>query len=150
MSTPADEPRDTDPPADPQDAGSWRRRDAELRDQLSRSSALNESARAQVLVDDFVAQAVAKGILTERLVARLMDGREVRTDKRGWYIRANRSVAVGEDGSYYVLTVPGGWRERLRGVRLEASPPPLVVGRGARDGDSGDLSTFLAWRLAQG
>ena len=48
------------------------------------------------------------------------------------------------------LTVPGGWKERLRGVTVPATPPPLVVGRGGRDGDSGDLSTFLAWRLAQG
>ena len=135
--------------AEPLDAAGQRRRDAQVRDQLSRGNALNESARAQQLVDGFVTEARNRGIPTVALVAQLMDGREVKTDKRGWYIRANRSVAVGEDGSYYVLTVPGGWRERVRGVKLEPSPPPLVVGRGARDGDSGDLSTFLAWRLDQ-
>lgn len=134
----------------PQDPGDRRRRDAMLRDELTRSHALNESARAQKLVDEFVAAARERGIAPVPLVARLMDGREVRTDKQGWYIRANRSVAVGDDGSYYVLTVPGGLRERLRGVKLQPSPPPLVVGRGARDGDSGDLATFLAWRLEQG
>ena len=129
---------------------SQRRRDAEMRDQLSRSNALNESARAQQLVDGFVEQARARGIPTVPLVARLLDGREVKTDKRGWYIRANKSIGIGEDGQYYVLTVLGGWKERLRGVHLQPSSPPLVVGRGARDGDSGDLSTFLAWRLEQG
>lgn len=129
---------------------SQRRRDAAIRAQLSRSTALHESARAQKLVDGFVEQARARGIVTTPLLARLMDGHEVKTDKRGWYIRANKSIAVGEDGEYYVLTVPGGWKERLRGVHLESTPPPLIVGRGARDGDSGDLTTFLAWRLDQG
>lgn len=132
------------------DQQSQRRRDAEIRDQLSRSHALNESARAQLLVDGFVEQARARGIPTVPLMARLMDGHVVKTDKRGWYIRANQSIAVGEDGHYYVLTVPGGWRQRLRGVTLQPTPPPLVVGRGARDGDSGDLTTFLEWRLDQG
>ena len=121
-----------------------------MRDQLSRSHALNESVRAQQLVDAFVEQARARDIPTEPLRARLMDGHLVKTDKRGWYIRANKSIAVGDDGHYYVLTVPGGWKERMRGVVLQPTPPPLVVGRGARDGDSGDLTTFLAWRLDQG
>lgn len=127
-----------------------RRRDARLRVELSQSNSLNESARAQVLVDDFVSQARDRGIPTEPLHAKLLDGHEVKTDKRGWYIRLDRSLAIGEDGHYYVLTVPGGLRERLRGVRLEPTPPPLVVGRGGRDGDSGDLSFFLARRLEQG
>lgn len=132
------------------DPAAQRRRDAAVRDELVRSTARHESVRAQHLVDAFVEQARARGIATEPLFARLMDGRQVKTDRRGWYIRANKSIAVGEDGSYYVLTVPGGWKERLRGVNLEPSPPPLVVGRGARDGDSGDLATFLAWRLDAG
>lgn len=121
-----------------------------LRVELSQSNSLNESGRAQELVDDFVSQARDRGISSEPLHARLLDGHEVKTDKRGWYIRLDRSLAIGEDGHYYVLTVPGGLRERLRGVCLEPTPPPLVVGRGGRDGDSGDLSFFLARRLEQG
>ena len=127
-----------------------RREDAARREQLSRGSTLHEAAQAQPLIDEFLAEVKRRGIAPEPLRARLLDGREVKTSQLGWYIRANKSVAIGENGEFYVLTVPGGWKERLRGVTVPATPPPLVVGRGGRDGDSGDLSTFLAWRLAQG
>ncbi|MGA4506646.1 hypothetical protein ACQB6R_13940 [Propionibacteriaceae bacterium G1746] len=134
----------------PPDAAARRREDAALRARLHQGQALHESARAQKLVDEFVAEARRRAIATQPLVASTLDGHTVKTDKVGWYIRANRSVAVGDDGQYYVLTVPAGFMARLRGVKLEPSPPPLVVGRGGRDGDSGDLSSFLAWRLEQG
>lgn len=127
-----------------------RRRDARLRDELSRSSALHESIEGQRLVDEFVDEARRRGIAPEPLKARLLDGHEVKTDRTGWYIRLDKSIGIGEDGHYYVLTVPGGWMERVRGVKLEPTPPPLIVGRGGRDGDSGDLSFFLAKRLEQG
>ena len=39
----------------------------------------------------------------------------MKTDKSGWYLRKNESLAIGEDGGYYILTVPGGLRERLPG-----------------------------------
>lgn len=77
-----------------------------------------ESREAQQLVDAFVTEARARGIAPEPLRATLFDGHGVKTDKLGWYLRKNKSVAVGDDGAYYVLTVPGGLRERLRGVRL--------------------------------
>ncbi|MBE9937819.1 hypothetical protein G8C60_01520, partial [Cellulosimicrobium cellulans] len=63
---------------------------------------------------------------------------------RGWYLRRNHSVAVGEDGEFYVLSVPGGVRARLRGVAVEPSDPPLVLGKGGRDGESIDLADALA------
>lgn len=103
-----------------------------------------------MLIDAFVAEARARGVPVEPLRATLFTGQSVKTDKRGWYLRKNQSLAIGEDGSYYVLTVPGGLRERLTGVALQSSPPPLVVGRGGRDGESGSLSDFLAWRLDAG
>jgi hypothetical protein len=109
-----------------------------------------ESREAQQLVDAFVTEARARGIAPEPLRATLFDGHGVKTDKLGWYLRKNKSVAVGDDGAYYVLTVPGGLRERLRGVRLTPSPPPLEVGRGGRDGETGDLAEFLAKRLQAG
>ena len=86
----------------------------------------------------------------EPLRATLFSGQSVRTDKTGWYLRKNRSLAIGEDGAYYVLTVPGGLRERLSGVQLQPSPPPLIVGKGGRDGESGSLTDFLRWRLDAG
>ena len=109
-----------------------------------------ESREAQQLLDAFVVEARSRGIAPEPLRATLMDGHGVKTDKLGWYLRKNKSVAVGDDGAYYVLTVPGGLRERLRGVRLTPSPPPLEVGRGGRDGETGDLAEFLRKRLEAG
>lgn len=127
-----------------------RAEEAARRAELAAGQQRGESAKAQVLIDQFVADARAAGLQPEPLRATLFNGRTVKTDQTGWYIRNNKSLAIGEDGSYYVLTVPGGWKERLRGVHLEPSPPPLVVGKGGRDGESGDLAEFLRWRLAAG
>lgn len=127
-----------------------RAEEAARRAELAANQERGESRQAQVLVDAFVRDARARGIAPEPLRATLFDGRSVKTDKVGWYLRKNKSLAIGEDGSYYVLTVPGGLRERLAGVRLQPSPPPLLIGKGGRDGESGSLSDFLAWRLAAG
>lgn len=127
-----------------------RRQDARLRAEMTQSHNRGESVEAQKLIDAFLVDVRARGIAPEPLRARLISGGEVKTDKTGWYIRANRSVAVGEDGSYYALTVPGTLMDRLRGVKLSPTLPPLVVARGGRDGESGDLAEFLAWRLQQG
>ena len=40
--------------------------------------------------------------------------------------------------------------ERLTGVRLRSTPPPLEVGRGGKDGETGGLADFLRWRLERG
>ncbi len=109
-----------------------------------------ESRQAQVLIDEFVAEAKARRIAPGPLRATLYTGKVVKTDKVGWYLRKNESLAIGEDGAYYVLTVPGGFKERFTGVELRASAPPLVVGRGGRDGESGDMAEFLQRRLEAG
>lgn len=127
-----------------------RAEEAARRVELARSQERAESAKAQVLIDQFVAEAKAAGIAPAPLRAVLYTGHSVKTDKVGWYLRKDKSVAVGEDGSYYVLTVPGGLAERVRGVKLKPTPPPLIVGKGGRDGESGDLSEFLRWRLEAG
>ena len=127
-----------------------RAEEAARRAELAAAQERGESVQAQKLVDGFVAEARERGLPTEPLRATLFTGQSVRTDKTGWYLRKNRSLAIGDDGSYYVLTVPGGLRERLSGVRLQPSPPPLVVGKGGRDGESGSLADFLRWRLDAG
>ena len=127
-----------------------RAEEAARRAELAAARDQAESREAQRMIDGFVTEAKARGIATEPLRATLFDGHVVRTDKNGWYLRKNKSVAVGEDGAYYVLTVPGGLRERLGGVRLQPAPPPLEVGGGGRDGETGDLADFLGKRLAQG
>ncbi len=130
--------------------GSGRADDAARRIALAQGQQRAESVKAQRLIDEFVASARDRGLAPEPLRARLPGGAEVKTDKSGWYLRQDRSVAIGEGGEYYVLIVPGGLAERLRGARLVGSPPPLVVGRGGPDGEAGDLAEFLSRRLAQG
>ena len=127
-----------------------RAEDAAQRAELAAAREQSESRAAQELIDGFVAEARARGIAPEPLRATLFDGHAVRTDTTGWYLRKNKSVAVGDDGAYYVLTVPGGLRERLTGVKLRPTAPPLEVGRGGRDGETGPLADFLRWRLDAG
>jgi hypothetical protein len=127
-----------------------RAEEAARRAELAANAARGESKQAQILIDRFVVEARERGIAPHPLQATLYSGQSVKTDKTGWYLRKNKSLAIGEDGSYYVLTVPGGFRERLTGVKLKPSPPPLVVGKGGRDGESGDLGEFLRWRLDAG
>ena len=147
--------------SDPEGRGTSRAEEAALRADLAAGAERAESVKAlapdeltpekaQELIDAFLVDVSAAGIAAEPLRATLYSGQGVKTDKRGWYLRKNRSVAVGEDGCYYILTVPGGLKERLRGVQLRPSPPPLIVGKGGRDGETGDLAEFLARRLAQG
>ena len=127
-----------------------RAEEAARRVELAAGQERAESRKAQVLIDQFLVDAAAAGVAPEPLRATLYTGQSVKTDKVGWYLRKNKSLAIGDDGSYYVLTVPGGLRERFSGVKLVASPPPLIVGKGGRDGETGDLAEFLRWRLQAG
>jgi hypothetical protein len=109
-----------------------------------------ESERAQELVDRFVAAALEAGLPTEALTARPWSGRgRYRTGLIGWYLRSDRSLGVGTDGSYYVLTVPPRRLGRWRTLALAPTPPPLQVGEGARDGESIALDALLRKRLGQ-
>ena len=121
---------------------------AEYHVQAQRRRSGEESAKAQVLVDRFVAQATQAGLATEELTARPWAGRSrYRTGVVGWYLRRNRSVGVGTDGGYYVLVVPPVRLGRWRTVRIDPTPPPLVVGKGAGDGEVFDLDVLLDKRL---
>lgn len=107
-----------------------------------------EAAKAQVLIDGFVERATQAGLPTEELTARSWSGRgRYRTGVVGWYLRRDRSVGVSPDGRYYELVVAPHRFGRWRTVEVEPSPPPLQVGRGARDGESVELSALLEMRL---
>ena len=110
-----------------------------------------ESVKAQRLIDEFVHQAMKSGPAPVRLSA-IIGGRVVKTNLRGWYLRRDHTIAIGSDGGYYRLGLPGrpSLMDLLKGVRLEPSAPPLVVGRGGKDGESGDLDVFLARALSGG
>ncbi|RYV50683.1 hypothetical protein EUA98_12540 [Pengzhenrongella frigida] len=122
-----------------------RRRDAaaEHADALERRQA-GQSLQARALIQAFVREATARGVPSTPLLARSYDGRaRYRTAVRGWYLRRNESVAVGTDGEFYILTVPASLRARLRGATPQPSDPPLILGKGGRDGESIDLADAL-------
>lgn len=128
-------------------AESWRDGRAEASEQhakaLRRRQAA-ESRKARALIADFVEQADARGVLPVRLRAWSYDGRaRYLTPTHGWYLRRNQSVAVGTDGEFYLLTVPRSVRSRFTGAHLVPSDPPLILGKGARDGESIDLVDAL-------
>ena len=107
-----------------------------------------ESAKAQVLIDRFVVEAKQAGLPTEELTARPWSGvGRYRTGIEGWYLRTNRSVGVSTDGKFYVLNVPPVRFGRWRTVSVDPTPPPLVVGKGAGDGEVFDLDVLLQKRL---
>jgi hypothetical protein len=110
-----------------------------------------EARQAAALLDDFVHRAAERGLPPHPLTARSFDGRATyRTHVRGWYLKSNRSVAVGEDGEYYVLTVPASLRARFAGADLSPSMPRLIVGAGGGDGETVPLAQLLAQRLDAG
>ncbi len=131
-------------------------RDEDTARRLAQADALErrrlaEVAQAAALVRQFAADAVAAGISPERLTARSYDGRSrYRTDVTGWYLRRDRSVGVGTDGEFYVLSVPASLRGRLTGVSVPVAEPPLELGKGGRDGESMPMSQALQQRLDAG
>ncbi|MBC7290883.1 MAG: hypothetical protein H5T83_06055 [Actinotalea sp.] len=135
------------------DDDDWRARRSEATaaqaDALARRQAAEHDA-ARRLLADFVAEAGRRGVAPVPLRARSYDGRyRYRTPLQGWYLRRNESVAVSTAGDFYVLSAPGSLRALLRGVEPEPTDPPLVLGRGARDGESVDLAEALRAVLAR-
>jgi len=128
------------------DEPSWtdrRQHSARVRADLAAAKRQLESEQAQQLIDQFVTRVLRDGPPAQDIKARTTGGRLVRTNIRGWYIKADHSVAISTDGGYYQLIVFDSFAAWLRGVHLMASPPPLVVGYGGKDGETGDLKDFL-------
>jgi hypothetical protein len=110
-----------------------------------------EAGQAASLLAGFVRRAAERGLEPQTLRARSFDGRTTyRTRVRGWYLKSNRSVAVGADGEYYVLTVPASLRARFTGADLTPSTPRLIVGAGGGDGETVPLAQLLEQRLDAG
>ncbi len=120
-----------------------RRADAKRLAEMAAAGARAEAQSAQKQIDAFVATMNERGIAPEPLRARLLNGKPVKSDRVGWYLNAAKTLAIGPHGEYYQLTVPGAPLARLRGVSVPVSQPSLVVARGGRDGESGDLRDFL-------
>jgi hypothetical protein len=128
----------------------WSRRrgqNAQARAEALARVAAREQAEAEALLVGFARRLLAAGVAPRPLRAVGLGGAgRYRTDVVGWYLRVNRSIGVDAEGNYFVLQVPGGWFGRWRRARLRPNPPPLVVGRGGRDGESVDLKDLLAAR----
>lgn len=127
---------------------SQRQADARRRHELAAAASQAEAAAAQEQLDAFVARIRAVGVAPEPLQATLLNGARVKTDQVGWYLNKARTLAVAPDGRYFQLVTTGTAMARFTGVKLHPSPPTLVIGRGGRDGETGDLADFLARALA--
>ena len=108
----------------------------------------DEHRRATATIREAIDRFRKAGIAPVPLRARPYSGSgSIRTELQGWYLKTDRSIAVDTEARYYVMRVDGGVRARLRGATPEPSLAPLVVGRGARDGESFDLDELLHRRL---
>jgi hypothetical protein len=103
-----------------------------------------EAARAAELLRDFVVAARERGLAPVPLAARSYRGRgRYRTKLRGWYLRPDETMAVAEDGRFYLLMVRGSLAARFTGVDVVPATPRLVLGEGGRDGERIQLRTVL-------
>ena len=110
-----------------------------------------ESEQAQVILDGFVRAAADQGLAAQPLRARSYNGRSTyKTGIVGWYLSRDRSNGVDQAGQFYLLNTPGGMLAKLKGVELTPTPPPLAIGKGARDGESMSLKELVERRLAAG
>jgi hypothetical protein len=110
-----------------------------------------EAEKAAVLLADFVRRAAERGLAPTVLSAQSFNGRATyRTKLHGWYLKSNKSVAVGTDGKFYTLTVPSSLRARFTGAHVEPSMPRLLIGAGGRDGETMPLAQLLERRLEAG
>ncbi|NEA30548.1 hypothetical protein [Streptomyces sp. SID13031] len=109
-----------------------------------------ETAQARELLAGFIAKMEALGIEPRPLRAPVVgSGASYRTGITGWYLRRNESLAVDADGNFYILGTQSSLRSRLAGVHVLPSDPPLIVGLGARDGESLPLKQLLELRLGE-
>ena len=122
---------------------SQRQADARRRHELAQAAAQAEARAAQEKLDAFVARLQAAGAQPEPLQATLLNGTRVKTGLVGWYLNRARTLAVTPERRYYQLVTAGSALARFTGVTPQPAPPTLVIGRGGRDGETGDLSDFL-------
>ena len=103
-----------------------------------------ETRQARAMIAAFLTTARERGLVPGPIHARSYDGRSrYRTHLRGWYLRRNETVAITEDGAFHLLSVAPSIAATLRGARPEPSDPPIILGKGGRDGESIDLVDAL-------
>jgi hypothetical protein len=104
-----------------------------------------EHQRAEALLAQFMPAVTTRGPAPVELMVQGYGGvGEAPTNLRGWYLRNNRTCALGTDGKFYVLIAPLS-RLHLPFMKVKVAPtrPPLIIGEGGKDGDSIDLADAL-------
>lgn len=125
-----------------------RREVFETKERALRAARDAEHEKATAMLREGVARFEQAGIAPVPLRARpYRGGGTIRTSLTGWYLKQDRTLGVDRGGRYYVLRVDGGLRARLRGATPAPGFAPLIVGRGARDGDTFRLEELLEMRL---
>ncbi|WP_144276200.1 hypothetical protein [Demequina sp. NBRC 110053] len=110
-----------------------------------------ESRQAAQMVRQFADAASAAGITPVRFTAQPYGGgSRLRTNVEGWYLKRDRTVGVGTDGQFYVLSVAPSLMARFTGAQLDPADPPLELGKGGRDGESMPMEEALRKRLEGG
>lgn len=137
------------PRAQDADWATQRRQAAAERARMLQARADAEHARAARIVSLFVQVARAQDLAAQPLVVQGYGSGTARTPLKGWYLRADRTVAIDVDGRFYVLSKPLSLRERLLGTVPVAEPVPMTIGEGGRDGDIVPLR-FALERLLPG
>lgn len=118
------------------------------KEQALRAAREEEHRRATAKIREAIDAFREAGIEPIPLRARPSSGGgTVRTGLKGWYLKQDRSIAVDTEARYLVMRVDGGLRARLRGAAPQPGQAPLVVGRGARDGETFELDELLQMRL---
>lgn len=127
--------------------GDWarqRREAADVHAQRLAQRRAQEHAAARALLARFVVAARDRRLPAEALYVQGPGGRgRARTGVHGWYLRQDRTMGLGTDGTVYRLTAPLSLRERLAGATPVALDPPLVLGAGGKDGESVELRVAL-------
>ncbi|WP_112238620.1 hypothetical protein [Kribbella monticola] len=135
------------------DQASWReqRREAAAAhaEALDRRKAA-ETQQARELLAGFIEKLRAAGVEPQPLRAPVVgSGTSYRTGITGWYLRRNKSLGLDTEGNFYILGVQPGLKARVLGVQVLPSEPPLIIGLGARDGESLPLKELLRLRLEE-
>ena len=125
-----------------------RREAVEAKERALRAAREAEHEQATAMIREAVARFEEAGIAPVPLRARpYRGGGTLRTSLTGWYLKHDRSLAVDREARFYVMRAEGGLFARMRGATPAPGHAPLIVGRGARDGDTFRLEELLERRL---
>jgi len=104
-----------------------------------------EHRRAELQLEAFLPVVKAHGPAPVDLVVQGYGGvGTAPTNLRGWYLRNNRTCALGTDGRFYVLIAPlNRFHPPFIKVKVPPSRPPMIIGEGGKDGDTIELAEAL-------